>query len=160
MAGTFLQALVLVLAVNTALGLSCFNCNSRTESKCDDPFVEAAMVYKECNTRTFSSLVSETLKGIPEVQQAFNLYPSEPPGEDITCQKFIFDDGTQNITIRTCSVREIRGLKTCNLMENKLRTEMVFCEQCESSLCNTSSVMFSSALLCVIFSLTAIGATF
>jgi hypothetical protein len=57
-------------------------------------------------------------------------------------------DGNGNVTFRTCSVGSLNGAETCHIHMKNFRMENVlFCEQCQENLCNTSNTAHSNFLV-------------
>jgi hypothetical protein len=59
-------------------------------------------------------------------------------------------DGTGNVTLRTCSVGSLNGAETCHIHMKNFRSENVlFCDQCQQNLCNTSNAAYSNLLVLI-----------
>ncbi|KAJ9595739.1 hypothetical protein L9F63_013058 [Diploptera punctata] len=145
--------------IHTGLCMSCFHCNSKTDSKCADPLDEAWVVYVECDQKDFHKLLDSSTLVFPEVKTAFQAYPALDQSK-VTCQKLIINDGEEDVIYRTCSMSDIGGEETCEKhKENLGNGSLVFCQQCDSRLCNTSNFInfnFQLLLGSILFFLTSL----
>ena len=78
----------LLCAHLTGLSLYCFNCDTKTNPKCEDPLDEAWVVFLECSQKNFNSLLHRAAITSPRVNSAFKAYPVLDESK-VTCQKLV-----------------------------------------------------------------------
>ncbi|PSN48248.1 hypothetical protein C0J52_03032 [Blattella germanica] len=144
-----LKFAIFAASIQAGMCLYCFTCNSKVQPKCEDPIDPAWVVFIDCK-ENFKRTLDSSANIFPKAKTLMGAYPSHPPEDETkaTCQKLIVKNGDENVVFRTCSMSEIDGMDTCERHRQNIGNDsIVFCEQCNSRLCNSSDTASVSLLL-------------